>query len=271
MNDFEETSGLREYPLARRGMMMMTGLMSGFTLAVDRVVAQTITTDSKGSSPAKSRSRAKDGEIPGKGNARKGRIADRAGRERGNLRRARAHPRRVPPLRQGGLLRRSLPSITRASATCRKCPMCRTIVNNVVNKAPDAQVLARSRCRQHLGRLPARATSHRVAVTGFCRGGRQMADRARQPQAQGGCRMVRTARRTFDIRAKERARRAEKLKCAGARALWRADPGIVDTDNIHAAKRTAAAKKRSEIISLSGHAARLQRRLSPELSQGGSR
>ena len=36
MNDFTETAGLRDYPLARRGLMM-TSLISGFTLAVERV------------------------------------------------------------------------------------------------------------------------------------------------------------------------------------------------------------------------------------------
>ena len=47
MNDFSEAAGLRDYPLARRGLMM-SGLISGFTLAVERVEAQTITTDTNG-------------------------------------------------------------------------------------------------------------------------------------------------------------------------------------------------------------------------------
>ena len=42
MNDFGEAAGLRNYPLARRGLVM-TSLISGFTLAIDRVEAQTIT------------------------------------------------------------------------------------------------------------------------------------------------------------------------------------------------------------------------------------
>ena len=47
MNDFTEAAGLRDYPLARRGMMM-TSLISGFTLAIQRVEAQMITTSTDG-------------------------------------------------------------------------------------------------------------------------------------------------------------------------------------------------------------------------------
>jgi len=64
MNDFAETSGLRDYPLARRGMMMMTGLMSGFTLAVGRVVAQTITTDAKGLDVGDTKIPTSEGDLP---------------------------------------------------------------------------------------------------------------------------------------------------------------------------------------------------------------
>src|SRR5262245_51384334 len=41
MNDLSEITGLRRYPMARRGMMM-TSLISGFTLATTRVEAQAI-------------------------------------------------------------------------------------------------------------------------------------------------------------------------------------------------------------------------------------
>ena len=41
MNDMTELAGLRDYPLARRGIIM-TSLMSGLTLATTRVEAQVI-------------------------------------------------------------------------------------------------------------------------------------------------------------------------------------------------------------------------------------
>lgn len=47
MTDLTEIAGLRDYPLARRGMLM-TGLISGFTLATERVEAQAIHTDATG-------------------------------------------------------------------------------------------------------------------------------------------------------------------------------------------------------------------------------
>jgi carboxymethylenebutenolidase len=47
LDDMTELAGLRGYPLARRGMMM-TSLISGFTLATQRVEAQAIHTDDQG-------------------------------------------------------------------------------------------------------------------------------------------------------------------------------------------------------------------------------
>ena len=63
MNDFAETAGLRDYPLARRGLMM-TGLISGFTLAIERVEAQTITTDTNGLVVGEAKIPTSDGELP---------------------------------------------------------------------------------------------------------------------------------------------------------------------------------------------------------------
>ena len=47
MNDSTVMTGLRDYPLARRGLMM-SGLMTGLTLATTRVEAQAIHTDTEG-------------------------------------------------------------------------------------------------------------------------------------------------------------------------------------------------------------------------------
>ncbi len=47
MNDMTELAGLRDYPLARRGFMM-TGLITGFTLATERAEAQALQTDTTG-------------------------------------------------------------------------------------------------------------------------------------------------------------------------------------------------------------------------------
>jgi carboxymethylenebutenolidase len=57
-------SGLRAYPLARRGLMM-SGLMSGLTLATTRVEAQVIHTDTEGLDAGEVKIPEADTELPG--------------------------------------------------------------------------------------------------------------------------------------------------------------------------------------------------------------
>ncbi len=64
MNDLTGLSGLTNYPLARRGMMM-SGLISGLTLATTRVEAQVIHTDSAGIEAGDVKIPTSDGELPG--------------------------------------------------------------------------------------------------------------------------------------------------------------------------------------------------------------
>ena len=63
MDDETETAGLRAYPIARRGALM-TGLISGFTLATQRVEAQAIHTDTAGLEAGETRIPTSDGELP---------------------------------------------------------------------------------------------------------------------------------------------------------------------------------------------------------------
>jgi carboxymethylenebutenolidase len=63
MNDVTEAAVLRDYPLARRGMLM-TGLISGFTLATQRVEAQAIHTDSTGLDVGETEIPTTDGKLP---------------------------------------------------------------------------------------------------------------------------------------------------------------------------------------------------------------
>ena len=62
MNDVTEITGLRRYPLARRGFVM-TSLISGFTLATQRVEAQAIQTDTTGLDAGEVQIPVKDGHI----------------------------------------------------------------------------------------------------------------------------------------------------------------------------------------------------------------
>jgi len=64
MNDLSELAGLQRYPLARRGFVM-TGLISGFTLATRVVEAQAIHTDTVGLDAGEVQMPVKDGQLPG--------------------------------------------------------------------------------------------------------------------------------------------------------------------------------------------------------------
>ncbi len=63
MNDLTEIAGLRRFPLARRGFVM-TSLISGFTLATQRVEAQAIHTDTTGIDAGETQIPVKDGNLP---------------------------------------------------------------------------------------------------------------------------------------------------------------------------------------------------------------
>ncbi len=63
MNDMPEVAGLTRFPLARRGMMM-TSLMTGFTLATTRVDAQAINTDTTGIEAGEFKLPVADGMLP---------------------------------------------------------------------------------------------------------------------------------------------------------------------------------------------------------------
>ncbi|MBN8904341.1 MAG: carboxymethylenebutenolidase, partial [Rhodospirillales bacterium] len=63
MNDVPELPGLHRFPLARRGIVM-TGLISGFTLATTRVEAQAIHTDDVGLVTVEVKVPVSDGSLP---------------------------------------------------------------------------------------------------------------------------------------------------------------------------------------------------------------
>src|SRR5882724_7162981 len=171
MNDFAETAGLRDYPLARRGLMM-TGLISGFTLAVERVEAQTITTDTNGLDAGDTKIPTSEGELPAYyARPAKGthfpivivneeifgvheHIADLCRR-----------------LAKAGYLAVATEYYARIGDLS-KMTDSTTIFKEVINKAPDARYLADADATITWAAKNKGDVNH-VAVTGFCRGGRQ--------------------------------------------------------------------------------------------------
>ena len=162
--------GLKDYPLARRGMLM-TGLISGFTLATTRVDAQALHTDTTGLEAGETKIPVADGTLPAY-------FARPAGAGpfpvvlvieeifgvheyiKDTCRRlAKAGYLAVAPELYARL--GDLSTMTDVSA----------IIRDVISKAPDDQVM------KDLDATAAWAAANKgapgkLAVTGFCRGGR---------------------------------------------------------------------------------------------------
>ncbi len=162
--------GLKDFPLARRGMMM-TGLMTGFTLATTKVEAQVIKTDAAGLEAGEIKIPVADGTIPGY-------FARPAG--------AGPFPTVIVieeifgvhehikdlcrRLAKAGYLAVA-PELYARIADLSTMTDAATIVRDVISKAPDDQV------NKDLDSAVAWAKANhgdtaRLAVTGFCRGGR---------------------------------------------------------------------------------------------------
>ncbi len=172
MDDVTELMGLRNYPLARRGMLM-TGLISGLTLATERVEAQVIHTDTAGIVAGETQIPTTDGELPAYYAKPAGNgpfpvilvieeifgvheyIKDvcRRWAKAGHLAVATEYYARIGDLS--------------------KMTDTQQIFRDVISKAPDAQFMAdldaTAAWAQHNG-----GSATRLGVMGFCRGGRQV-------------------------------------------------------------------------------------------------
>ena len=171
MNDLTEITGLRDYPLARRGLMM-TGLISGFTLATTRVDAQMIHTDTEGLDAGETKIPTTRGDLP----AYYARPAKGDGfpvvlvieEIFGVHEHIKDLCRR---LAKDGYLAVAAEYYARIGDLS-KMTDTPTIFKEVISKAPDAQMMS------DLDSTAAWAAKNKgsatkLAVTGFCRGGRQ--------------------------------------------------------------------------------------------------
>ena len=164
--------GLKSYPLARRGMVM-TGLISGLTLATARVEAQVIHTDAAGLDAGETRIPTTEGELPA----------------------YYARPSGAGPFPTVLVIEEIFGVHEYIKDTCRrlaklgylavapelyarigdlsKMTDVNAIVRDVISKAPDDRLM------QDLDSTAAWAAANkgdpaRLAVTGFCRGGRNV-------------------------------------------------------------------------------------------------
>jgi carboxymethylenebutenolidase len=248
MNDFSEIAGLRKYPLARRGMMM-TGLISGFTLAVDRVEAQTITTDTNGLDVGDTKIPTSSGELPAYyARPAKGthfpvvivieeifgvheHIADICRR-----------------LAKAGYLAVATEYYARI-ADLSKMTDSATIFKEVISKAPDAQFLSDVDSTITWAGKNKGDVGH-VAVTGFCRGGRQtwlVAENDKRVKAAVAW-YGPILGATSDIQPKTAMDGADQLKCP-LLGLYAGKDQNIKVDDVHAAEAKAkAAHKTVEIV-----------------------
>jgi carboxymethylenebutenolidase len=171
MNDMTELAGLRDYPLARRGFVM-TSLISGFTLATQRVEAQEIHTDTTGLDAGETQVPVPGGSLPAYfARPAKGthfpiilvneeifgvheHIKDLCRR-----------------LAKAGYLAVATEYYARIGDLSKMTDV-KQIISDVISKEPDAQYMADlDSTLDWAGRN--KGDIHRVGVTGFCRGGRQ--------------------------------------------------------------------------------------------------
>jgi carboxymethylenebutenolidase len=171
MNDITELAGLRDYPLPRRGMLM-TSLISGFTLATQRVEAQEIHTDTAGIVTGETQIPTKDGKLPAffAKPAHKGPFPVVLVNEEifGVHEYIKDVCRR---LAKAGYLAVATEYYARIGDLS-KMTDTKQIFADVILKAPDAQYMSdldsTAAWALHNG-----GSATRVAVVGFCRGGRQ--------------------------------------------------------------------------------------------------
>ena len=248
MNDIPEAAGLRDYPLARRGLMM-TSLISGFTLAVDRVEAQTITTDTNGLDAGDTKIPTTDGDLPAyyarpaKGTHFPIVIVNE------EIFGVHEHIKDLcRRLAKAGYLAVATEYYARIGDLSKMTDI-PTIIKDVISKAPDAQYLSDADSTINWAGKNKGDLRH-VAVTGFCRGGRQTwliacaNPRVKAAVAWYGP----VAGATSDIQPKTVLDVADQLKCP-LLGLYGGQDQSIKPDDVHAAEAKAkAAHKTVEIV-----------------------
>lgn len=171
MTDTTQAAGLRDYPFARRGMLM-TGLIGGFTLATQRVEAQAIHTDTAGIEAGETQIPTADGKLPAyyARPAGKGPFPVILVNEEifGVHEYIKDVCRR---LAKAGYLAVATEYYARIADLSTMTDV-KQIVADVISKAPDAQYMSDLDSTAAWAKLHG-GSATRLGVMGFCRGGRQ--------------------------------------------------------------------------------------------------
>jgi carboxymethylenebutenolidase len=166
-----EISGLRHYPMARRGFVMTT-LVSGFTLATERAEAQAIHTDTTGIEAGETKIPVSDGTMP----AYYARPATGTNFPvvivNEEIFGVHEYIKDVcRRLAKAGYLAVATEYYARI-ADLSKMTDVQQIIKDVISKEPDAQYMADADATVAWAAAN-KGDTNRLGVTGFCRGGRQ--------------------------------------------------------------------------------------------------
>lgn len=170
MNDMAGLDGLRDYPLARRGFVM-TSLISGFTLATQRVEAQAIQTDMTGIEAGETQIPVPGGNMPAyfarPAKGTKFPIVIVNEEIFGVHEYIKDTCRR---LAKAGYMAVATEYYARLGDLS-KMTDTKQILADVISKEPDAQYMADADAAVAWAAAN-KGNSNRIGVTGFCRGGR---------------------------------------------------------------------------------------------------
>ena len=247
MNDMTEIAGLRRYPFARRGFVM-TSLISGFTLATQRVEAQAIHTDTTGLDAGETQIPVQGGHLP----AYYARPAAGSGfpvvlvNEEifGVHEYIKDTCRRFAKLGYMAVA----PEIYARIADLSKMTDIQQIVRDVISKKPDAELFS------DLDSTLAWAAQNKgsdtaIAETGFCRGGRTTWLYAtHNPNLKAAVAWYGQVKgTTSEIQPKVVLDLADQLKCPLLGLYGGQDTGIAVADVLAAEDKARAAGKTVEI------------------------
>jgi carboxymethylenebutenolidase len=248
MNDMAGLDGLQRYPLARRGLFM-TSLIGGFALAVQPLEAQVVSTDTNGLAVGETKIPTTEGDLPAyfahPATGSNFPIAIVNEEIFGVHEHIKDLCRR---LAKAGYLAVATEYYARIGDLSKMTDV-PTIIKEVISKAPDARYIADAEATiDWAGKN--KGNMAKVAVTGFCRGGRQTwliaenSTRVKAAVAWYGP----VAGATSDIQPKTAADGADQLKSPLLGLYGAADTGIKVEDVQAAAAKAKVAGKTVEIV-----------------------
>lgn len=241
--------GIAAPPLSRRGIVM-TGLIAGYTLATTRAEAQAIHTDSAGLEAGEVQIPVADGAMPGYRAMPTGNgpfpVVIVIEEIFGVHEYIKDTCRRLAKLGYVAVA----PELYARQGDLTKMTDIQQIIREVISKKPDAEMLADLDAAAKWAVASSKADANRMAVTGFCRGGRATwLYAAHSPQLKaavawygpvGGAKT--------DIQPKTAAEAATELKCPLLGLYGAADTGIPVPDVEKARDAAQAAGKTVELV-----------------------